>query len=669
MARPPRIHHPTSEPWRFFGRQNEQILLNDSLGGAEPSLVAFVGEGGQGKTAIVQHWLHQLSAQQPSPDGIFLWSFYRGPDGDLCLRNLLAYALGLDQLPEVSASYCVDHLLPIIRKERWAIVLDGTEVVQYDSGPWQGRFFHPELGRFLEEIASEKTPGVTVITSRFVLPTLELRPFSRVISLEILDGDSACGLLSSLGVRGDQKDLEAVAKMAGNHAKAVELLGTYLVRYQDGLAQNHEKLPEFEPIPGANRQENQVARILSLHRQALPVELADMVALTTSFRAPLDVNQLQQYLSSPSITNLLHEQWGRTYLPLVNRSTRWFHDSFEELLRLRLLESVQPGPVIDAHPLVRRAFENALGQEGQSQSALARAGFLRGRPDRRRPDRLEDAGQEIELFHSYCDAGFWNEADNAFRALENPKHRLLAPAREKELLQRFFPNGDLRQKPIWPGFSRHRSLAISLEMLGEYELAIDVYPPQDAPLRGDSLLALGHISPILEQHRIPGPWNNLWQAYRCHALALDGQFEEAGILARSFFPMDIYEWFHVFEALWYSERIHLLDLRSLTLFPGQEEHRWASLARRRMQADHLQIEDPTKDLHQEYEEILDAYERAGLPLERTLTRLRYANHLFRRSKNNKILQVLEPARTLAIKHRLNPMLRQIDDLLASVENS
>ena len=77
----------------------------------------------------------------------------------LCLRSLYAYAEGLAQPPELSASYCVDHLLPLLRRERWAIVLDGTEVAQYDSGSWLGRFLHPELGRLLEELAPSRCPA------------------------------------------------------------------------------------------------------------------------------------------------------------------------------------------------------------------------------------------------------------------------------------------------------------------------------------------------------------------------------------------------------------------------------------------------------------------------------------------------------------------------------
>src|SRR5262249_39277214 len=141
MQRPPRVHHCTSEPYRFFGRTAELLLLDQALAGGGPALVALVGPGGQGKTAIAQHWLSRLPC---APDGLFFWSSYRGKDADLCLRALFAYAEGLAGPPEVSASYCVDHLLPRLRGERWAVVLDGAEVAQHEEGPWHGRFVHPE---------------------------------------------------------------------------------------------------------------------------------------------------------------------------------------------------------------------------------------------------------------------------------------------------------------------------------------------------------------------------------------------------------------------------------------------------------------------------------------------------------------------------------------------
>ncbi len=78
--RTPAIHHCTSEPLHFFGRRGELAMLDESLAGGPASVVAFVGPGGQGKTAIVQHWLRSRAETVAAVDGCFLWSFYRGKE-------------------------------------------------------------------------------------------------------------------------------------------------------------------------------------------------------------------------------------------------------------------------------------------------------------------------------------------------------------------------------------------------------------------------------------------------------------------------------------------------------------------------------------------------------------------------------------------------------------
>jgi hypothetical protein len=625
MPRPPRILHCTSEPFVFFGRHAELELLDRALASDRPSVVALVGPGGQGKTAIVRHW---LSTFRREVEGLFFWSFYRGKDVDLCLREWLAYAEGLAEPPDVSASWCADRLLRVLRRERWAVILDGAEVVQHEEGPWQGRFVHPDLGWLLEELASESTPGVVVLTTRFDVPTLARRPFARIVSLDRLDLASSRALLSRLGVQGTEAQLDRVAEAAGQHAKAVELMGTYLLQFHG------EKEDNYDLQNGNNDEEASVARVLALFQQALDQEHQDVLALATAFREPPSESLLLDYLASPAVRTLLHTTWGRSYSPFNERPAGWLAGIVEELVRLRLLERVgQLGVrVIDAHPLVRRGFEHVAGPAGQRQSALARAGFLRGRPDRRRPATLEEARETIELFHAHCDAGLWVEADNALRFLDNPKHRFLAPALERDLLLRFFPAGDWRKPPLWSGFGRWRSLAICLEMLGAFEEALTVYRSADAALRGDALLALGRLGPLLDIAQVPTPWQTLWQAYRCHALCLAGQVEQAVSLARSTIPVDVYEWTHVFECLLRACRLDTVDLRSL-LARGSSEHRWADLARRRMRADFLRVTiGPEDDLGAEYRALIEEYDRAGLLVERVLARLSYTSWLLARGE-------------------------------------
>src|SRR5262249_22203765 len=204
-------------------------------------------------------------------DGLFFWSFYRGKDADLCLRELYAYAEGQGHPPDVAASYCVDHLLPVLRRERWVIILDGAEVVQHESGPWFGRLVHPELARLVEELATEPLSGVLVLTTRFPLPTLQTRRHARLIDLSVLDTASARGLLQSLGVRGTDADLDEAAAAMGRHAKAVELLGTWLTHFADAAATSYRAMPEGGDA-NASPEERSVSRVLAAFHSALHAE-------------------------------------------------------------------------------------------------------------------------------------------------------------------------------------------------------------------------------------------------------------------------------------------------------------------------------------------------------------------------------------------------------------
>jgi len=651
--RPPRILHSTSEPYRFFGRASELAVLEEALGGGPASVVALVGPGGQGKTALVRHWLDLLLGRKDDLAGLFFWSFYRGKDSDLCLRELLGYAQGLHRPADGSASWCVDLLLPILRKERWAIILDGVEVVQHEQGDWHGRFVHPELGRLVEELATEAMPGVLLLTSRFPVAGLDRRRHAQVISLDGLDDASAVQLLRSLGVVGEDQELAEMARGCGRHAKAVELLGTYLVRFGSGT----DRAWRNDLSQGPGDLESRVAQVLKMFHAALPEESQDLLALATAFRDPPSEERLVDYLRSRSTRALLHETWQRRYQPFAERDPDWLQEQLDELIRLRLLERVAAGSgpkvVIDAHPLVRRAFEHLRGLQGQREAALNRAGFLRGRPDRRRPESLEEAREDVELFHAHCDAGLWNEADSALVALENPKHRFLAPAFERELLLRFFPNGNHREQPLWAGFGRYRSLALCQEMLGEFALALETYPPEDAPLRGDALLATGNLQPLLELPHVAANWQPLWSAYRCHALCLAGRPGEALALSRTLVPLDTYEWVHVFECLLRLRRLDLFDPCSLerTVLPGSD-HRWSRLIIARMLEDWRRIAKPgeSSEVLERLAELTEEFDRAGLPWERALTRLSQCRVLLVLGRLNEAQHVNQITLSLARRH-------------------
>jgi hypothetical protein len=206
---------------------------------------------------------------------------------------------------------------------------------------------------------------------------------------------------------------------------------------------------------------------------------------------------------------------------------------------------------------------------------------------------------------------------------------------------------------LWPGFGRWRSLAICFELLGQFEEALVAYQAADAPLRGDALIALGRLEPLLEQSQAAAPWQTLWQAYRAHALCLAGRVEEATTLACSLVPVDVYEWVHVFEALLRAGRLGAVDLRSVLYRPPlAAEHRWSALARQRMRLDYLRVTTDSADLCGEYEKLIEDYDRGGLPFERCLTRLSYSRWLLAQARPDDAVLINAVTLNLARRYRM-----------------
>ena len=126
--------HPLPIAPQFVGREKELDELRALWHDSTPGVVALVGLGGAGKTAIAARFLEELCRPEQArrPAGLFVWSFYQEPDVGYFLQELYQYfgdpthprhlqkALGLLHLLREALTTGGPHLL----------VLDGLERVQ-----------------------------------------------------------------------------------------------------------------------------------------------------------------------------------------------------------------------------------------------------------------------------------------------------------------------------------------------------------------------------------------------------------------------------------------------------------------------------------------------------------------------------------------------------------
>ena len=116
----------------------------------------------------------------------------------------------------------------------------------------------------------------------------------------------------------------------------------------------------------------------------------------------------------------------------------------QQLIHLRLLSAsvvrsgVEPGGAghrrASAWCAVPSITHSVRADSGRAQR---RPASCAAGPTAAAPTTLEEAREEVEMFHAYADAGLWTEADSAFVALDNPKHRFLAPVLERDLTGAF----------------------------------------------------------------------------------------------------------------------------------------------------------------------------------------------------------------------------------------
>jgi ATP-dependent Clp protease ATP-binding subunit ClpA len=72
------------------GRDEELAELREFWRQSRGGVLALVGLGGAGKTAVASRFLQEILSghMEPRPRGLFVWSFYQEPDAGLFLDSV-----------------------------------------------------------------------------------------------------------------------------------------------------------------------------------------------------------------------------------------------------------------------------------------------------------------------------------------------------------------------------------------------------------------------------------------------------------------------------------------------------------------------------------------------------------------------------------------------------
>lgn len=413
----PRFVHTLQRAQHFVARPELMAELDSWLGdsapgpvpgpvpGSEPGpasgdagetrVLALVGMGGMGKTALVEHAIRTLARRERN-GGLFVWSFFDNPRTEELLAQALDYfaindgdrdgdrAPGVE--PGRSPPPTLERLHRVLADGRpHILVLDGLEIVQSPGHGARayGELEDPIMRRLLSAVARGLGATRALLTSRFALADLGAWEGSGLRTLPIgeMERARAIEVLRTWGVRGDECALASAIDRIGRHALSLAVTGSYVGGLLGG---EPERLAELS-LDEAARDDplaRRLTRVLDAYAGSLSGGARDLLAALAAFAEGVDVATLAVVArAGTDVAGNLADMDG----PAIRR----------ELARLRRLGLVYlaDSGLYSTHPFVRQYFQRvtergpALRQAGYRNDSVASADGvpvtdLRGRPER-----------------------------------------------------------------------------------------------------------------------------------------------------------------------------------------------------------------------------------------------------------------------------------------------
>ncbi|WP_437987243.1 helix-turn-helix domain-containing protein [Sorangium sp. So ce117] len=330
-----------------------------------PRVIALLGVGGAGKTAIVERFLQGLG-DAPRPGGVLVWSFYDDPRTEAFLDQAAAYfAPGAGASgpaaprPQAAPGEQLARLKEALGQgPPHLLVLDGIETVQAEGGAGRahGELHDALLRRLLCAIASGLGGARALVTSRFELADLSAWAEGGLATIRpepLCEGDAA-SLLRRWGIRGDDGALGALFETTGGHALSVAVVGSYVGAFLGGDA---GRLSAAQAAHLAEAEQDDVlarrlSSVLSAYARALPPGERDLLARLSVFPGGAGEEALLQLIRAGGEIAGAMAGWGAAELAR----------GLARLERLGLVFAARPGErCYSTHPFVRQHFKSLLG--------------------------------------------------------------------------------------------------------------------------------------------------------------------------------------------------------------------------------------------------------------------------------------------------------------------
>lgn len=384
----------------FFGREVELKLLDEAWAGNGTHIIQFIAPGGTGKTKLLRHWLDHMN----DINALIAWSFYSqgsSEDKQVSASPFFSHAFEMLGSTRSLSSFTTEedkgeHLADLLRQQRCVLVLDGLEPLQHAGKGMRNELKDRAIRRLLMSLAGHNN-GLCIITTRVAVHELNNRTHVKVHDLQNLATTDGVRLLQSLGVQGNDKELEKAVMEYGCHALALHLLGNALHTYLDDDVRKRDTLTELiGDYDDLERHAFKVMQAYSYWLDGTPeLKLLQLLGL---FDHPIETEVLQVLWQSqiPDLTANIDEKAWKVAIRDLREKHRLLsmHENRADLL--------------DCHPLIREYFGKQLRENHPDvwrQAHTRLYEYYKALPEKELPDTLEEMQPLFNAVAHGCAAG------------------------------------------------------------------------------------------------------------------------------------------------------------------------------------------------------------------------------------------------------------------------
>lgn len=449
----PAFAHAQSHELHWADRKRELQTLVEMWGNGEQRVAGIIGWGGVGKSTLARRWYDELYKQEKPPDGFFWWSFYYQPSLDSFLESALLYLTGGNFRPADTPSpwVRVQQLVKVLSHGRFAIVLDGLEVMQetQNAGDNFGCMQDKAFRNLLELCADQQAhQSVMLVTSRF--PLTDLQRFSGYsylnISLDVFSEEDGAEYLEQRGVRGNLSELRTIVKQYGGHALSLSTLAGYLTEYFDGDAKEVAKIPYL-----ATSEKTRINQILIAYNERLTAEQRAIMSIVSTCRRPPSEKMLLEIINigkrTPDLSSVIRPLLDLDIFSIKNLITNLEKRSLIYRERNHLGEWGY-----NSHLMIREFFYKLILNDFTLNISLNKLllEYSAGKPIPENPDNLNELTPLFDIVFYSCRSGLHDEGMEFYRnRLSQWQLGSLFGAYEFQisLLSEFFPDRNISNLP------------------------------------------------------------------------------------------------------------------------------------------------------------------------------------------------------------------------------